>query len=40
MSEPWSNDEFLMRLRRIGEQRYHDKHPYHIRMHEGKLSPE
>lgn len=40
MSEPWSNEEFLMRLRRIGEQRYHDKHPYHIRMHEGKLSPE
>ncbi|MBU7315582.1 pyrroloquinoline-quinone synthase PqqC [Paenibacillus sp. SM 69] len=40
MSEPWSNDEFLMRLRRVGEQRYHDKHPYHIRMHEGKLSPE
>ncbi|KPV58698.1 pyrroloquinoline quinone biosynthesis protein PqqC [Paenibacillus sp. A3] len=40
MNEPWSNDEFLMRLRRIGEQRYHDKHPYHIRMHEGKLSPE
>lgn len=40
MSEPWSNDEFIMRLRRIGEQRYHDKHPYHIRMHEGKLSPE
>ncbi|GLI04226.1 pyrroloquinoline-quinone synthase [Paenibacillus tyrfis] len=40
MSEPWSNDEFLMRLRRIGEQRYHDKHPYHVRMHEGKLSPE
>ncbi|MCP1310894.1 pyrroloquinoline-quinone synthase PqqC [Paenibacillus tyrfis] len=40
MSESWSNDEFLIRLRRIGEQRYHDKHPYHIRMHEGKLSPE
>lgn len=40
MSEPWSNDEFLMRLRRIGEQHYHDKHPYHILMHEGKLSPE
>lgn len=40
MNEPWSNDKFVMRLRRIGEQRYHDKHPFHIRMHEGKLSPE
>ncbi|RKP48078.1 pyrroloquinoline quinone biosynthesis protein PqqC [Cohnella endophytica] len=34
-----SNEEFTMRLRRVGELRYHDKHPYHVRMHEGKLSP-
>lgn len=35
-----SNEELTMRLRQVGEQRYHDKHPYHVRMHEGKLSPE
>lgn len=35
-----SNEELTMRLKEIGELRYHDKHPYHIRMHEGKLSPE
>lgn len=35
-----SNEELTARLRQVGEQRYHDKHPYHVRMHEGKLSPE
>jgi len=28
------------RLRRIGRERYHDKHPFNVRMHEGGLSPE
>lgn len=27
-------------LRHIGEERYHDKHPFNLRMHEGLLSPE
>ncbi|MEC0371718.1 pyrroloquinoline-quinone synthase PqqC [Paenibacillus chibensis] len=35
-----SNEELTMKLREVGELRYHDKHPYHVRMHEGKLSPE
>ncbi|CAM3881634.1 pyrroloquinoline-quinone synthase PqqC [Cohnella lubricantis] len=35
-----SNEELTNRLREVGERRYHDKHPYHIRMHDGKLSPE
>ncbi|MBP1977218.1 pyrroloquinoline-quinone synthase PqqC [Cohnella thailandensis] len=35
-----SNEQFTSRLRQVGEERYHDKHPYHIAMHEGKLSPE
>ena len=26
------------RLREIGEQRYHDKHPFHVLMREGRLS--
>jgi len=34
-----SNEQFISRLRQVGEERYHDKHPYHIAMHEGKLSP-
>lgn len=34
-----SNEQFTSRLRQVGEERYHDKHPYHIAMHEGKLSP-
>ncbi len=39
--EPYllSNEQFVSRLRQVGEERYHDKHPYHIAMHEGKLSP-
>lgn len=35
-----SNEELTMKLREVGELRYHDKHPYHVRMHEGKLSPD
>jgi pyrroloquinoline-quinone synthase len=34
----WSADEFLARLREEGVRRYHDQHPFHQRMHEGKLS--
>jgi len=30
--------EFVERLRREGESRYHDRHRYHVLMHEGKLS--
>jgi pyrroloquinoline-quinone synthase len=30
--------EFLERLRAEGRERYHDRHPFHIRMHEGMLS--
>lgn len=40
MSEaaPWSAEEFEARLRRVGAERYHDKHPFNVRMHEGTLS--
>ncbi len=30
--------ELKARLRRVGEERYHHQHPFHIMMHEGKLS--
>jgi pyrroloquinoline-quinone synthase len=32
--------EFEARLRRIGEERYHDRHPFNLRMHDGALSRE
>jgi pyrroloquinoline-quinone synthase len=30
--------EFVDRLRREGSSRYHDEHPFHLRMHEGSLT--
>jgi pyrroloquinoline-quinone synthase len=35
---PRSREEFIELLRREGERRYHDAHPFHRRMHEGTLS--
>jgi pyrroloquinoline-quinone synthase len=35
---PWSAAELEARLRRVGTERYHDKHPFNLRMHEGALS--
>ena len=35
---PLSRDEFVERLRREGEVRYHDHHRYHALMHDGKLT--
>ncbi|MGA9475957.1 MAG: pyrroloquinoline-quinone synthase PqqC [Terriglobales bacterium] len=31
-------DELRAGMRRIGEERYHHRHPFHLLMHEGKLS--
>ncbi|MED3561408.1 pyrroloquinoline-quinone synthase PqqC [Bacillus xiapuensis] len=36
--EPWTKDEFTERLKDIGRSFYHDKHPFHVAMHQGKLS--
>ncbi len=33
----WSHDEFETRLRAVGEERYHHRHPFNLRMHEGTL---
>lgn len=30
--------EFIARFQAIGEERYHHKHPFHLLMHEGKLT--
>jgi pyrroloquinoline-quinone synthase len=38
VTEPFSTQEFERRLRQIGEERYHSKHPFHRLLHQGKLS--
>jgi pyrroloquinoline-quinone synthase len=34
-----SRETLEARLRKIGEERYHDKHPFHDRLHSGQCSP-
>jgi len=43
MNQPGSQallpeSEFVARFHAIGEERYHHKHPFHLLMHEGKLT--
>ena len=38
MTAPLGRAAFIERLRDEGERRYHDRHRYHVLMHEGKLS--
>ena len=33
-----SMEELRAALRQVGEERYHHRHPFHLLMHEGKLS--
>jgi pyrroloquinoline-quinone synthase len=33
-----SSDEFVSRLREVGRQAYHDRHPFHQLLNEGRLS--
>jgi pyrroloquinoline-quinone synthase len=33
-----SQSDFIERLRAAGQERYHDRHPFHARMHDGMLS--
>lgn len=35
---PWPTDEFTERLRAVSAERYHDRHPFNVRMHEGALT--
>jgi pyrroloquinoline-quinone synthase len=39
-AELLDTDAFIARLEAEGEKRYHDKHPFHVAMHAGKLSRE
>jgi pyrroloquinoline-quinone synthase len=36
----WTKEEFTERLKEVGHSFYHDKHPFHTAMHQGKLSRE
>jgi pyrroloquinoline-quinone synthase len=36
--EPWSPAEFTEKLRDVGRAQYHDKHPFHRLMNEGRLT--
>src|SRR6266704_6499202 len=37
---PWSRDDFVSELRAVLTARYHDKHPFHLRLHRGELTPD
>jgi len=36
----WDRKTFVEKLRAIGVGAYHDKHPFHVAMNEGQLSPQ
>jgi len=39
MDSPMAPDVFLARLRDVGARKYHDKHPFHVLMNDGRLTP-
>ena len=36
----WDHETFIAKLREVGGRAYHDKHPFHVAMNDGRLSPE
>ncbi len=36
----WDRETFTAKLREVGGRAYHNKHPFHVAMNEGRLSPE
>jgi pyrroloquinoline-quinone synthase len=36
----WDRETFIEKLRAIGARAYHDKHPFHVAMNEGRLPPD
>jgi len=38
LAELWSREDFIFCLRAVLEEKYHHKHPFHVRMHQGALS--
>ena len=39
-AEPWDETTFVAKLREVGGASYHDKHPFHVAMNAGRLSPD
>jgi pyrroloquinoline-quinone synthase len=39
-AELWDRETFVEKLQAIGRRAYHDKHPFHVAMNEGRLSAE
>jgi pyrroloquinoline-quinone synthase len=37
---PWTPEDLTEELRRVGRQQYHDRHPFHRLMNEGRLNPD
>src|SRR5438876_4629421 len=40
IADLWDQETFVANLRAVGVRAYHDKHPFHLAMNEGRLSPE
>src|SRR5213596_2496547 len=40
ITDLWDQETFVANLRAVGVHAYHDKHPFHLAMNEGRLSPE
>src|SRR5471032_2791033 len=40
MRSLWDEPTFVGKLREVGATSYHDKHPFHVLMNQGRLSPE
>jgi pyrroloquinoline-quinone synthase len=40
MKAPWTPDGFTAELRAVGREAYHDRHPFHRRMNDGRLGRE
>jgi pyrroloquinoline-quinone synthase len=38
--DPWGRDAFIAALRAVGSVGYHDRHPFHLRMNRGELTPD
>ena len=38
--DAWTAEEFSDQLHEVGRDHYHDKHPYHVLMNEGQLTPD
>jgi len=36
----WTQEQFTDQLRSVGREKYHDRHPFHRLMNEGRLSPD